>query len=526
MDLVVRSRNAPGAVLSVTSLHEVQRAPTRVPRYVAPGSLDEALALLADESTASRLVAGGTDLLVELDRGEHGGTELLVDLGRIPGLADIKIDRDVLRIGALVTHNQVVASDLCRTRALPLAQACYEVGSPQLRNRATVVGNVVTASPANDTISALLALGASVEIESAAGRRVVPLAEFITGFRSTDLAPGELVTALAVPALADDQLGIWVKLGLRRAQAISVVHLAAVLTMDDGRVADAALALGSVAPTVLLVPDIAEVLVGRPLDGEAIDDAAAAATRTAAPIDDVRSTAAYRSEMVGTMTRRALATLAAGDPAVLWPDQPALLWGAGFDGTFPTGGTGAIGPDDAITATVNGRPVTAAGATGVTLLDWLRDGVGALGVKEGCAEGECGACTVDLDGASVMSCLVPAGRAAGAEIVTVEGLAGDAGLDPIQQAFVECGAVQCGFCTPGLLMSCAKLLEEHPEPTRQQVLGALSGNLCRCTGYRAIEAAVERVAGPTAGDDPVEHVALLDVDGTSVADRRIEGGGP
>ncbi|MGI9646868.1 MAG: FAD binding domain-containing protein [Ilumatobacteraceae bacterium] len=516
----------PEPVLSMTSLHEVQRAPTRVPRYVAPGSLDDVLAFLADDSTTSRLVAGGTDLLVELDRGEHAGTDVLVDLGRIPGLADISLDHDVLRIGALVTHNQVVASDLCRTRALPLAQACHEVGSPQLRNRATVVGNVVTASPANDTISALLALGASVEVESVAGRRVVPLTDFITGFRATDLAPGELVTGLTVPALADDQIGIWVKLGLRRAQAISVVHLAAVLTMDEGRVADARLALGSVAPTVLLVPDIADVLVGRPLDGEAIDDAAAAAMRAATPIDDVRSTAEYRAEMVGTMTRRALATLAAGDPAVLWPDHPALLWGAAFDGTFPTGGTAGVGPDDTVTATVNGRSVTAAGAAGVTLLDWLRDGAGALGVKEGCAEGECGACTVDLDGAAVMSCLVPAGRAAGADIVTVEGLAGDAGLAPIQQAFVECGAVQCGFCTPGLLMSCAKLLDEHPAPTRSQVLSALSGNLCRCTGYRAIEAAVERVAGPSEADDRVEHVALINVEGTNVADRRVEGGGP
>ncbi|MFV2040089.1 MAG: xanthine dehydrogenase family protein subunit M, partial [Acidimicrobiales bacterium] len=209
----------------------------------------------------------------------HPGVEVLVDLGRIPGLAEIHLDGAALHLGPLVTHNQVVASDLCRSRALPLAQACLEVGSPQLRNRATVVGNIVTASPANDTISALLALGASVEISSMAGQRRVALVDFITGFRSTDLAPHELVTDVIVPALGDNQHGIFVKLGLRRAQAISVVHLAATVTFVDGLVTDAALALGSVAPTVVLVPDISDRLSGMELGPAAVAEAAGTAVR-------------------------------------------------------------------------------------------------------------------------------------------------------------------------------------------------------------------------------------------------------
>jgi len=151
--------------------------------------------------------------------------------------------------------------------------------------------------------------------------------------------------------------------------------------------------------------------------------------------------------------------------------------------------------DTPVVCRVNGVPVEASRAAGTTLLDWIRDDVGLTGTKEGCAEGECGACTVHLDGVAVLSCLVPAARAHGTEITTIEGLAGDDGLHPLQQAFVDQFAVQCGYCIPGFLLSGERLLDERPCPSREDVAAGLSGNLCRCTGYYRFFEAVEQAAG-------------------------------
>jgi carbon-monoxide dehydrogenase medium subunit len=428
----------------------------------------------------------------------------LVDLTRLPGLDQITLGSDGrIRIGALVTHNQVVASELCVARALPLAQACLEVGAPQIRNRATLAGNLVTASPANDTITPLVALNATLTLQSVRGLRVVPLTEFYTGVRRTVLAPDELLTSITLMPLDEGERGIYLKLGLRRAQAISVVNVAAVLHLDGPRVLEASVALGCVAPTIVRAGAAERYLSGRALDAAAVAEAAALAASAARPIDDLRGSADYRRGMVRSLVGRALEALAAGRERDGWPERPVLLGDTGGSFQTPAHQTGptppAFGPESVIETTVNGAPLALPGAHDLTLLDALRDVAGLTGTKKGCAEGECGSCTVWLDGAAVMSCLTPAAQAHGARVRTVEGLAADGALHPVQQAFIEQGAVQCGYCTPGLLMSAARLLEERPQPTPEDARQAIAGNLCRCTGYAKVIAAITGAQAEQAG---------------------------
>ena len=549
----------------MTQLHEAQRRGEPVRRYVAPASLADALETLADLGPAARPVAGGTDLLLEMSRGARPGVETLVDLSAVAGLDAIAITGDGgdwgrdgggqgrgdggrgdgdqgrgdggqgpsrVELGPLVTHGAVVGHDRLRAAALPLAQACLEVGGPPLRNRATVAGNVVTASPANDTISALMALGAELTLASVRGERTVAVSDFFTGYRATVLEPDELITKIAFDALdgspgalgespyAPDgsppdaldessgtpgglpgpgRRGVFVKLGLRRAQAISVVHAAAVAQFGpDGAVEDLRLALGSVGPVVVMAEAAADLARGRRLE-EAAAEVAEAAAAGVEPVDDLRATAQYRTRTVKVAVERALQALANGTEASTWPASPPRLAAGGLP-TRP-GPRRDLTDADEVAAVVNGQPRRAAGAASATLLDWLRDELDLTGTKEGCAEGECGACTVHLDGRAVLACLTPAARADGATVVTVEGLAADGALHPVQTAMETLGGVQCGFCTPGFVMSAAKLIEEAPSPTDEQVEHGLSGNLCRCTGYYPIIAAVKAAAEarPAAG---------------------------
>ncbi|MFK7802934.1 MAG: FAD binding domain-containing protein [Anaerolineae bacterium] len=481
-------------------MHDVQTPGQKINRYITPKSVKETLTHLKGLGSSGRLIAGGTDLILELERHARPGVETLIDISRIPGLDRIHEDADgMIHLGPMVTHNDVVGSDLLVEKALPLAQACWEVGSPQLRNRATVGGNLVTASPANDTISALWALDASVTLNSVdGGERVVPLKEFYLGPRKTVMVPDEMLTKISFPAVKANQRGIYIKLGLRRAQAISVVHVAMLLTFgdDDQTVTAAAIAQGSVAATIISTPSAEAYLVGKSLTAETIQEAARLAQSTPSPIDDLRGTADYRTELIEVMVSRGLKTLLKKRQAEMWPQEPPLLAGK-EESPAATHRTGLIEDDTQIETTINGQTVIAENGASKTLLDWLREDAGLTGSKEGCAEGECGACTVYLDGKAVMGCLVPAGRAHGATITTVEGLADGDQLHELQQAFIDEAAVQCGYCIPGFIMSGAKLLEEHPNPTTAQIKQGLSGNLCRCTGYYKIMQAVEAVADST-----------------------------
>ena len=464
-------------------------------KYYTPKTIDEAIDLLGDMADRARIIAGATDLLLELERGQRPGIEVLIDISRIAGLDLISMDGDRIRLGPLVTHNHCAASKLIRKRAFALARACWEVGAPQIRNRGTIAGNLITASPANDSIPALMALGAEVELRSRGGDRTTPLADFYTGVRKTVMRPDEILTSISFPIPGENARSTFIKLGLRQVQAIAVINAAVLIEMQDEIVQRAVITLGSVAPTIIHAEKAESYLVGKTLSSDVIDDAAALAAQAAQPIDDLRSSAQYRSDMVDTCTRRGLRAIAQGEEQASFPKDPVTLWGPGEYQIMQSRdiSTEHNGQEPIVT-TINGKRFSFATGYRKSLLRLLREEGELIGTKEGCAEGECGACTVFLDGMAVMACLVPAPRAHGAEIITIEGLASDEELHSLQETFIEVGAVQCGYCTPGFIMSGVKLLEEKTTPDLFDIQQAISGNLCRCTGYYKIIHAIEMAA--------------------------------
>src|SRR5215210_4455358 len=310
--------------------------------YYQPSSLDEALQLLQQHAGSARIVAGGTDVMVELQRGVKP-TATLIDITRLPELKYVRHANGMLHIGGLATHNDIIGSEACVRYALPLAQACWEVGAPQIRTRATIAGNLITASPANDTITPLMALDAEVVLISAAGERSVPLRDFYTGFRKTAIQPNELLREIRMAALQENQRGLFIKLGLRRAQAISVIDLAIILTFDiadcrlqiadwDGapqstiyNLQSAIITLGCLAPTIVRAPAAEAYLRGKQLDAAVCAEAGRLACADVTPIDDVRGSAGYRLTTLANLVAEGLQRIAEGREREGWPEHPVLL---------------------------------------------------------------------------------------------------------------------------------------------------------------------------------------------------------
>jgi len=459
--------------------------------YLLVESIDEAVTALAETGEKGRIIAGGTDLILEIKRGTRKNVSTIIDITKVPGLEEIWEDeKGIIHIGPLVTHNHVIASPLIREKAFCLLQACWEIGSPQIRNRGTVVGNLVTASPANDAISPLMALDAKVVLKSVRGERIVPLEDFYLGVRKTVMEADEIITDVFFDAPGPAQHSYFVKTALRKAQAISVINISVLVTLDNGITKDAQITLGATAPTIIHAEEAEKYLVGKDLTDEIIAKTVELTVKAASPISDLRGSADYRSYMVGVIAKRALTAIREGVDKEKIPGHPVLLMGTGIH----TKGLKEPWNGEEIHTWINDREYHFKTGFNKTLLHLIRDEAGLLGTKEGCDEGECGACTVFLDGRAVMSCLVPAERAHGSEIITIEGLRSEDQLHPMQEAFIEHGAIQCGFCTPGFIMSAAKLLEERRTPSQEEIRLAISGNLCRCTGYYKIIEAIEHAS--------------------------------
>ncbi len=274
-------------------------------RAFSPRRLEEALALLADRELGAVPVAGATDLMVSL----HGGTlgaRALVDVLRLEELRGIRRADGFLDIGAASTFSTLRDDPLVRRHAPLLAEAAATVGAWQIQNRATIGGNIGTASPAGDALPVLLALEAELDCASARGERVIPCGDVHRGYRVLALEPGELIVRIRVPIARAGMLHAFRKVGTRAAQAVSKVALAFAAQCDGRRLADVRLAAGSVAPVPLRLRSAEGACEGHALSTALADEAAARAREEVTPIDDVRSSAAYRRFVLGQLVRRAL----------------------------------------------------------------------------------------------------------------------------------------------------------------------------------------------------------------------------
>jgi xanthine dehydrogenase iron-sulfur cluster and FAD-binding subunit A len=464
--------------------------------YVPVATIADACSILAEHNVDASILAGGTDLLIEFRRPAAKWPKLIVDISRVAELGGI-VERDGhLVIRPLATHAQVQRSDLLRRFAPLLASAAAAIGAPQIRNRGTIGGNIMNAAACADTVPPLIALGATITLQSSAGSREMSLGELFLQPYQTKANPDELLTAIRFPTLPATARSAFFKLGRRNALSIARLSVAAILEIgDDGRIAGARIVPGAAFPTWRRVTAAEQMLVGeKPAAGLF---AAAGRKVSEEMIQETgrRWSTEYKEPVLAVLVRRAL------EQCAFAPVSPAAA--------SPSSGTTedrkSVPPmgrkrkaraarECTVTVTINGRAHTLTIPAHRTLLEVLRDDLGLMGTKCGCEIGECGACTVLLDGQPVNSCLVPAPQIAGRAVTTVEGLMSDGRLHPLQESFLDHDAVHCGFCTPGMLLSAKALLDRNPHPTETEIRTAISGNLCRCTGYQQIVDAIRQAA--------------------------------
>jgi len=466
--------------------------------YYEPATVDEAVALLVERDGRAAVLAGGTWLLVQMKMEqpvastvEAVAPECLINIQGLPGMRGVTPRGDDLEIGALTTIWELRHAALGRACAA-LVDACASFGSMQIQLTGTIGGNVCNGSPASDAVPALMALGAELVLVGPEGEREMPVEAFLLGPGETALERGELLRAIRLPRPARGAGSAFLKLSRVRAD-LAKASAAARIVRDGDRVVDCRLAFGAVGPTVLRASAAEEMVLGERFSAELALAAGEAASQEISPIDDVRSTARYRRQVVRALCHDVLqaAWERAGEPGSRRAEEQGSTKAEERGGKISD--AVYVGADEgrSIVLTVNGVERHLTVRSNELLINVLRERLSLTGTKYGCGIGECGACTVHLDGVPTLSCLTLAVAADGREVTTVEGLETPTGqLDPLQEAFIENAAFQCGYCTPGMLMMTKRLLAENPEPDEDDIRDYLKGNRCRCTGFASIVRAV------------------------------------
>lgn len=274
--------------------------------YVAPKTIEDACRLFYEYGAKARIIGGGTDLIPKIKRREIA-PEVLIGLEGIPGLQTIHTaGPDGLRFGPLATLNSIENYPTVKEKFEVLYQAVYGMASTQVRTLGTVAGNLCNAAPSADTAPALMVLGAKLKLLSPQSERTVPVEQFFTGPSATVLKRGEILAEIQIPESSPNNAGIYIKHTIRRAMDLAIVGVAVSLTLQDGICRDIRIALGAVAPTPIRAVNAEALLKGKGREESIFKNAGREAARECQPIDDVRSSAAYRREMVEVLTRRAL----------------------------------------------------------------------------------------------------------------------------------------------------------------------------------------------------------------------------
>ncbi len=461
--------------------------------YREPASLDEAISVLSEYGGRAKILAGGTNLITWMKM-EQVAPECVINIGKLSELEGVSSQDDQITVGPLTTIKSLLNAPSVQAEHTALAEACAAFGSTQIQMMGTVGGNLCNGSPASDTVPALMALDAQLVLVGPDGERALPVEEFLVGPGQTGLRRGELLRSILVSRPRPGSGSAFIKIS-RVAADLAKVNAAVALVREGDHIVDCHLTFGSVGPTVLRARKAETLLIDQPFSAELALEAGQAASEEISPIDDVRSTAWYRREVVKALTHDVLqvAWERAGDRKKEEGsrDQRSGIKGPSIQASRIVDYVSRSAERE-IELTVNGVPHRLKVKPNELLLNVLRERLSLTGTKYGCGIGECGACTVLLDGRPTLACLTLAITVDSSNVLTVEGLEGpDGRLDRLQEAFIEHAAFQCGYCTPGILMMSKHLLNENPTPTENDIRDHLKGNRCRCTGFASIVRAVK-----------------------------------
>ena len=435
--------------------------------YHAPTSVGEALALLAKVAPLDgRVLAGGQSLMpvmaLRLARPSH-----LVDINNVVGFDHLALVDGWLCIGPCIRHAELDESAAPGALGRLLAEVQRHIAHLPIRQRGTFCGSLANADPSSEWCLLAVTLGAEMVLSRQGSDRCLPAAAFVTGIMTTALEPEEMLTQVRIPLLPNGSLTGFFEYSRRAGDYAQAVAMA-VFELQGGVCTNPRIGLGAIEDRPRRLAAVEAVLEGKPPSLELFQAAAAAARPVLNPMDDDP----YRVDLAEAAIRRALGSC------------------------HGSAGLTEPGMHD-VTLVVNGEPHAIRVEARRTLADAIRQDCGLTGTHLGCEHGVCGACTVLLDDQPVRACLMFAVQANNRRIRTVEGLADGNTLSPLQQAFVDHHALQCGYCTPGFLMLGTAILEQNPAIGDAALIEVLSSNLCRCTGYANIVKAVRAAAATT-----------------------------